>query len=790
MTTLFSPTPPLSMTLSSSRRALALAVSTVVTGTASSASAQDVVLEEVIVTATKRSANMQELPQSIQAFTTEDIERRGFTGIDDYAKQIPGIAFSRREPGGTSIIFRGVSTSGFQFGTNASSSVYLDEQPITTAGLNPDPRLIDVARIEALSGPQGTLFGDASQSGTLRIITNKPDTSEFAGWIDGSFHSVDDGDTGYEVSAMVNIPVSENVAIRLTGFTNKDAGYIDNIFAVSQGGTFDNAGLVEDDINSSEMSGGRIGVRANLSEDWTLDLMAVFQDKETDGFGDVNTSRDDLEQARFNPETLDEEWYQLGLTLEGSMGWADATLALSYFDRDFTYNADNSDYLFDISYLSNSFPYYNFYDFGDTNATAFSNSEQERWSVEARLTTPSDSDSKWAGLVGAFYSNTESDGLFRGDMVGLTDTVGGRYIQYTAYFYTGVLPGASPNFWFGVYENEIQQTAIFGELSYDVTENLTITAGGRWYELEEDRFIWQGQLAQGEVPVLSDYTLTFDGNKAKDDGFVPKINVTYNIDDDKLVYATYSEGFRRGGVNVLRDRSIIGRSYDSDILKNYEIGAKTTWANGTVRLNITAYQMIWEDIQVQASDPQQGVYALGVVNAPEAEINGFEMDFAWAVTEGLTIDGTYGWLDPEITKGDDIFESECQNGTLCDPLPLEPGTRLPISPEWKGSLGLDYQFQADLLGGQPYLRLDWSHVDESVNGLSGLSSNEIKTHGSTQTTDLKIGLNADGWSAVFYVNNLTDERSEYFFNSRWGDNAERLSISRPRTYGVSFRKSF
>lgn len=784
MTSLFSTTLPLS------KRALALAVSAVVAGAGSHANAQHAVLEEVIVTATKRSANMQDLPQSIQAFTTEDIERRGFLGIDDYSKQIPGIAFSRREPGGTSIIFRGVATSGFQFGTNASSSVYLDEQPITTAGRNPDPRLIDIARVEALSGPQGTLFGDASQSGTLRIITNKPDATEFSGWIDASVHSVDEGDTGYEVSAMVNIPISENVAIRLTGFTNEDAGYIDNILASSQGGTFDNASVVEDDINSSEMSGGRIGLRAKLSEDWTLDVMGIFQDKETNGYGDVNTRLGDLEQSRYNPETLEEDWYQLGLTLEGSTGWGDATLALSYFERDFTYNADNSDYFFDIAYVSNSFPNYSFYDFGDTNATAVNESEVERWSMEARLATPSDSDSKWAGLVGAFYSKTTSDTFFHSDQDGLTDTPGGRYIQYGAYFFTGVRPGPSDNFWFGQYDSELEQTAIFGELSYDITENLSITAGGRWYEVKDDRFIWQGQLLQGAEPVSSDFTLTFDSADAKDDGFVPKVNITYSIDDDKLIYATYSEGFRRGGVNVLRAASIINSVYDSDILTSYEIGAKTTWADGAVRFNITAYHMIWDDIQVQASDPQDGVFALGVVNAPQAEIDGIEMDFAWAVTQGLTIDGSYGWLDPEISEGDDILEDECQNGTLCESLPLEPGTRLPISPKWKASLGLDYQFQTEILGGLPYLRLDWSHVDESVNGLTGLSSSEIKTQDAADTTDLKVGLDADGWSAVFYVNNLTDERAELFINNRWGANAERLSINRPRTYGVSFRKTF
>ena len=166
------------------RKTMAVAVSAALAG-GSQAIAQDPMLEEVIVTATKRSSNMQDIPQSIQAFTTEDIQRRGFRGIDDYSKQVPGLAMVRREPAGTSVVFRGVASSGIQFGTNPSAAVYLDEQPVTSAGRNLDPRLIDIARVEALSGPQGTLFGDSSQSGTLRVITNKADTTGFEAWIEG-----------------------------------------------------------------------------------------------------------------------------------------------------------------------------------------------------------------------------------------------------------------------------------------------------------------------------------------------------------------------------------------------------------------------------------------------------------------------------------------------------------------------------------------------------------------------------------------------------------------------------
>ncbi len=251
------------------KKTLALMVS-VVLGTAPAAYAQDQTLEEVIVTATKRRANLQDLPQAITAFNTADIERQGFAVLDDYANNIPSLAFARREPAGTSIVFRGVAAAGIQYGTNPSASVYLDEAPITQAGLNPDPRLIDIERVEALSGPQGTLFGDASQSGTLRIITNKADPGEMDGWIEGDMAYVEhSNDTDRDVSGMVNIPViQDKLAIRLVGFESHEAGYIDNVLVSSQpdkwvdariasgylpvGVPFDNANNVDDDVNSSQ----------------------------------------------------------------------------------------------------------------------------------------------------------------------------------------------------------------------------------------------------------------------------------------------------------------------------------------------------------------------------------------------------------------------------------------------------------------------------------------------------------------------------------------------------------
>ena len=256
---------------------LAAAVSAALTMAGGTASAQSGGgLEEIIVTATRRAESIQDVSESISAFDTKAIEVRGLNNIDDLGKFVPGLSFATREPGGTTIVFRGVTPSGLQFGAVSSSGLYLDEQPITQSGRNPDPRLIDIERIEALRGPQGSLYGASSQSGTLRVITNKPDPTAFDAYVEGEVSSIDGGGTGYDLNGMVNIPlVQDRLALRLVGFTSEDAGYIDNILAVSPGvqaglvGTrptpFDNASQVDEDVNSTTTSGGRAALRWDVT---------------------------------------------------------------------------------------------------------------------------------------------------------------------------------------------------------------------------------------------------------------------------------------------------------------------------------------------------------------------------------------------------------------------------------------------------------------------------------------------------------------------------------------------
>ena len=801
---------------------IGLAVSAAVAGTPA-ANAQSDALEEIIVTATKREASMQDIPLAITAFSDEEITLQRFKNFSDYAGQIPGLAISDRQPGAKSVVMRGCAAQGLSFSDSSTTSVYLDEQPITAAGYNPDPRLVDVARVEALSGPQGTLFGDAAQCGTLRIITNKPDTQAQSGWIDLSGSTVTDGGSGYDISAMLNAPlVQDELAVRLVGFYADEPGWVDNILSATPGQQDDNAALVKDDVNSSVWYGGRAGLRWTPSDKWTVDLSGIYQKYELDGFADVSLNQQvftdtnvfptfgSRQQARFSEDSWNDEWYQAALTIEGDLEFGSIVLTTSYFDRQSEYFADATAYhqLYqqrgDYFRAQNTGGYYDtggIYDFGgDPLANDFDARDTTAWAAEARFSTSTDG--RWSGIVGAFYSHRETQELFlSNEFRDFSSSYAFYYLNYAGYIYYGVaLKANSRNWYSGFYDSELDQWAIFAEATVDLTENFSITAGGRFYDIE-NKYLVQNATLVGDLGGIPDCAIDYcygisEPGVASESGFVPKLNATYTW-GDKMVYATYSEGFRRGGANSARPQSVFGppgrfpppagtlNSYKSDTLKNYEIGTKTQWLDNRLRLNVTAYHMIWDGIQVQAEDPQD-LFALGILNFPEATIDGVELWLNWVPNDSWSIDATLGYNQGELSENAVLFPGTDSEISAPD------GTPLPIVPDWKGHLNVTYNMDTMLLGGTPYILGRVAYTGESINSLAGIEASDfnapIRPQGSWQTLDLQFGVETDTWTATLFVDNVTDEKAELFYNNRYVQ--QRLSVNKPRTIGVNFRYSF
>ncbi|MCH1553406.1 MAG: TonB-dependent receptor plug domain-containing protein, partial [Luminiphilus sp.] len=309
-------------------------------------------LEEVVVTARQRAESTQEIPMMVQSLSGEEIQKQGITTLEDFSRFVAGLNISTTTPGQNTIVFRGVSDGG-GFLVDPTAAIYLDEQPMSLTSAAPDIYPVDIARIEALAGPQSTLYGASSQSGAVRVITNKPDPEEFTADIGAGFGSTNKGGTSYELDATVNIPVSDTVAIRLSGFSSTDAGYIDNVlgttvvddvFGSGLGGLKNNASMLDDDYNQVDWSGGRAAVRWLVDDNWSVTATANFQELEAGGYNDYDPSVGDLKTVKFAKEMRTDEWLQTSLVIEGDLGFAQLVSATSYYDRDMLYTNDTQSY--------------------------------------------------------------------------------------------------------------------------------------------------------------------------------------------------------------------------------------------------------------------------------------------------------------------------------------------------------------------------------------------------------------------------------------------------------------
>jgi len=347
---------------------------------------------------------------------------------------------------------------------------------------------------------------------------------------------------------------------------------------------------------------------------------------------------------------------------------------------------------------------------------------------------------------------------------------------------------ATDNFFFSAYDLEIEQTALFGEVTFAATDKLSFTGGGRWFNQEQELAIQQGNLLAGnKVNVATDYLFNNEAKQFSQDDWVPKLNATYQINDEVMTYATYSEGFRAGGANALRANSVLPDDYDSDKLKNYELGLKSEWFDSSLRFNAVAYHMRWDDIQIQVFDPT--VFSTGVINFSQAEIDGFETEVTWIPAAGWDVTANMGLINAEISEDNTIYDPD-GDALIAE---VKNGTQLPITPQEKASISVQYTFQQSLLDAEPFVLLEWAYVGDSVNSLEGTES-VIFSQGPTEQPsydvgNLRMGLDAEQWSSTLYVTNLTDEVAEEFFNNRWGT-PQRVSVNKPRTMGLTLRWKF
>ena len=773
------------------------------------------ILEQVIVTAQKRSEDLQDVPLSITALGTEKLEEMRVADFDDYAKLLPSLSYQTFGPGFARIFFRGVSSgdNGNHSGPLPSVGMYLDEQPITTIQGPLDVHIYDVARVEALAGPQGTLYGASSQAGTIRIITNKPDPSQFAAGYDLEGSTLD-GEMGYVAEGFVNLPIGGSAAVRLVGYSKHDAGYIDNRAGTrtypTAGITINNDGFVDDNYNGVDTVGARAALRIDLNDNWSVTPTVMYQKQEADGGFAYDPAAGDLKISRYRPELSEDTWTQAALTVEGKIGNLDLVYAGSYLKRDVDTESDYSDYSYFYDVIYNYVMYNDAGDLTDPSQYIQGKDRYDRQSHELRFSTPGDNRVRFVG--GLFYQRQEHGIEQRYKIDDMT----------SAYEVTDW----GDTVWLTEQKRIDEDYAVFGELSFDITDKLTLLGGLRYFEADNSLkgFFGYGQgysdsgsngealcqVALGLEPDDPDHSgwtpftsvstapcVNLD-KSVKEDGYTPKVNLTYRFTDDALVYATYSEGFRPGGVN----RRGTFPPYDSDYLKNYEVGWKTTLAGGSVRWNGAVFLEDWDDFQFSFTG-ENGL--TNVTNAGRAQITGIETDLDWAVTDAFLLSGGLSYLDAQLKE--DFCEQLDASG---EPLPLDQcfvdhavtgdpvlrgapdGTELPIVPEFKGNITGRYGFQIGSLDAN--VQLSYSYQGASRSAL--VAADEVVVGGELSAYDLadiSAGVGSGSWNLTLFVTNATDERAELtrFVQCREDIcTTPYIVTNQPRTYGVKFGQKF
>ncbi len=793
-------------------------------------SSSDPRLEPVIVTATRRAENLQQVAQSVTALSTEFIQKQALVNTYDLIGALPSVNFVSYVPGQSVIVMRGLGTGTGEFRIDSKVAIYLDDQPMTAISQQADVRLIDIERVESLPGPQGTLFGSSAQAGTIHYVTNKPDISGFSAETAIEVGTIEGGDQNYDVSSWVNIPVSDNFALRAVGFWSEEGGYVDNVLGVDLCSTLtlpnkcspsmsdtvqhvrDNADVAEDNQNVYRTVGGRLSGLWTINEDWSLLTTGIYQRGDTMGTWETDPFFGDHKVTRFYDEWRDDEWWTGSLTLKGNLGFAELSLNASYFDRRIDYQWDNTNYAQwrSLYYSSGGYPaYYALYDTGARHSSTFNWQKQERYSYEARLTSLGDSKLKW--MAGAFFEDVYDYWDYGAIVPGLVNTPAWDKAQENCLDIEDEIPSLtcplapSNVYYLNQYENPVKQLAFFGEVTYDLTEKWSITGGARWFEFDRDSFdLYQVPIG---LPVESDPDANGLLTQSTDSDSTFKFATRYQFTPDIMAYALYSEGFRLGGSNSQRaaDTGVVPLTYGPDYLSNYEIGIKSEWLDHRLLLNISAFLMEWDDIQLRLSSTSSyadsGAFWLeGNFNGGTAEQKGVEFNGEWYATERLSFAWSAFLASPEFTE--DTFVP------FTDEVYIADGTTMPVSPKEKYWASVDYTFPDFVpMNGDLWARFSYSwqsHVWDSLSAIEDhLSDDPVDVRGARpflippyKYGNFQLGFTSDnGWDAAFIVRNVFDDNGYTYLSSSWyGEdfNDPRWkyirNVQAPRTYSLSFSK--
>ena len=589
-------------------------------------SADAVAPEEVLVTAQKKEERLQDVPVPMTAIDAQSLTSNNQFHLQDYYASVPGLTLALDSRGAPSISIRGVTTG---VSVTSTTGITIDDVPFGASSVSPafnpppdvDPN--DLARIEVLRGPQGTLYGASSLGGLVKYVTIDPSTAGFSGLLQVGTEGVHNGDgAGYAVSGAVNMPLTDTAAIRMSGFAHQDPGYIDNVLTGQQG------------VNKSRTDGGRLSTLWRPSAAFTIKVSALFQDRRSDGSSQIEIAPQfaDLQQSFLKGfGGYDRKIQAYSANLSGKIGRAELTSLTGYSKSDVSGSLDDTYYLgSEAEYLyhvgGGGFPEHNI---------------TQKLSQELRLSVPLMQWVDW--LLGAFYTRekTQADGGYvledpvtfeRGPEV-LSQQLGIKYQEYAA----------------------------FTDLTFKLSDAFDIQLGGR-----EGRN-WQTYDAVETFPYPAGTSaVVFPETHSNDNSFTYLFTPRYRLGPNLITYARIASGYQPGGSN-LGSSAVVPGTFAPDKTHNYEVGAKGEFLDRRLSLDASVFHILWRDIQLLATPTPTYDY---VLNGSRAKSDGVELSLTAKPLFGLTMSGWAVWNEAEL--------AEPLPGGCC------AGDRLPYSSRFSG----------------------------------------------------------------------------------------------------------
>lgn len=778
-------------------------------------------LQEVVVTAQKRAEDLQQVPITITVLNNETLAEHQVRSFDDYAKLIPNLSFQSFGPGQAQLYFRGITSGqdGVHSGSLPSTGLYLDDIPVTTIGNSLDLHTYDMERVEALAGPQGTLYGASSLSGTLRLITNKPDPTKFSAGYDLDADKYGRGDGGGIAQGFVNFPLGDSAAIRLVGYYDREGGYINNVASsntilygyesdptsyVDPSGaplarTYNNSNAQQRHNNWVDTYGGRAALKINLTDNWTIMPQLITQGQLANGNFEFDPKLGDLNINDYQIGVNRDRWYQSALTVQGKIANFDLTYVGGWFEREVDNVIDYSSYTIGYDAVAQhpgATTNYNraFLDptTGEPLYPMQYNSYRDNYtkmSHELRISSPNDY--VVSGTAGLFYQRQSDEIRAQSHGDGLPTE--------------NSIDGSPQDIYLAQEARTDRDYAVFTELTGKITPSLKLTGGIRKFWVNNTLTGFSGFPSDESscVPPVSEATIIPGylpceniAKKAVENGETHKINLSYQVDPQRMIYVTYSTGFRPGGNN----RRVGVAPYAPDTLMNIESGWKTSWLGNTLRWNGALYFERWKDVQYSVTSAG-GVTS--IVNAGNADVKGVDTDLDWLPIDNVELNAAGTYLNARLTQNfcnddsttetithscnvaadvaENTFTSEAAKGT---PLPVQPKLKMNLTARYKFNV-MDYKsfFQVALF-----------HQSSVQSDLRVGENTALGDLPHFTTVDLSLGMARDNWNVQAYINNALDERGILGRTSACGaqycyENYHEYAI-KPQMFGIKFGQKF